>query len=73
MAERVGAGALCAAGQPAEHRHVGVGMGWGWGSPLGQTRPSMGLALGVLVSICVFKTEDKMRPGSRKGKKKPMR
>lgn len=73
MAELVGAGALCTAGRPAGHGHAGVGMGWGWGSPPGQTHPSVGLALGVLVSISVFKTEDKMKPGNRKGKKKPTR
>jgi len=44
-------------------------MGWGRGTPLGQTHPSMGLVLGVLVSVCIFKAKGKARPGSRRGKK----
>lgn len=44
-------------------------MGWCQGSPSGQTRPSVGLVFGVLVSICIFKAEDEMRPGSKRGNK----
>ena len=38
-------------------------------APPGQTHPSVGLVLGVLINVCIFKAEDTMRPEHRRGKK----
>lgn len=67
MTQPAGAGALRTAGDPAGQGHARVGMGCGRGSPPGQIPPSVDLVLDVLLSVCVFKAEDKT--GAEGGKK----